>query len=155
MWYNINYTNFVRLMLPLQLRQAKLMAYLEALVFPIYTLHSLWKAYREDNLYKLYHTGQVCYLRGALNDSFDPDLRRIYIDGTGGVALKTYIYTPGENQTKYLGTLYIYNSLEFADTGADFLVYVPASIVATQSFELRALIDFYKVASKRYLIIEI
>ncbi len=39
--------------------------------------------------------------------------------------------------------------------GADFLVFVPATIAQTQSFALRALIDFYKVASKRYLIIEI
>jgi len=90
-----------------------------------------------------------------LNDRFDPELRRIYIDGTGGEAQKTFIYTPAENQTKYLGTIYLYQALEFSDTGADFLVYVPQSIAVWLPFEIRALIDFYKLGGKRYLIIEI
>lgn len=132
-----------------------ILSLLYAFVKPMVTLHISWKAFRAANLYKLAHNGQVCYLRAALNDSFDVSLRRIYIDGTGGDALRTFIYTPAEEQPKYLGTIYIRQSLEFADTGADFLVYVPASIVAAQLFELRAVIDFYKVASKRYLIIEI
>ena len=132
-----------------------MMAWLYSFTRAIVTKYQGWTVYRESNIYKLNHNGQVCYLRKALNDKFDPSLRRIYIDGPGGEAQKTYIYTPAENQTKYLGTIYLFNSLEFADTGADFLVYVPGTIVATQPFELRALIDFYRLGGKRYLIIEI
>lgn len=155
MWYRVDFNKLGKLSLPIDIRRPRIMAYLCALLSPVDNLHYIWQQFRAANIYKLEHTGQVCYLRGALNDSFDPDQRRIYIDGTGGDALKTYIYTPGEQQTKYLGKLYLRNSLEFVDTGADFLVYVPSELLVTQSFEIRALIDFYKLASKRYLIIEI
>lgn len=155
MWYSIDYNRLVCLLLPTFLRKAKLVAMLQAFLKPLDGLHYIWILFREANIYKLEKTGQICYLRGALNDTFDPDFRRIYIDGSGGDAEKTFIYNPAENQTKYLGTLYIRTALEFADNGADFLVYMPSSIVATQIFELEALIDFYKLAGKRYLIIEI
>lgn len=155
MWYNINFYKLAFDWLFVDLRKPRLLAFIYAVIRPLVTLHNAWKSYRAANIYKLEHNGQVCRLRKALNDAFDLDLRRIYIDGTGGEAMRTYIYTPAENQTKYLGTIYLYNSLEFVDTGADFLVYVPASIVASLPFELRAMIDFYKLGGKRYLIIEI
>jgi hypothetical protein len=155
MWYKVDFNSLaLNFQLP-ALRLPKLMAFVYSAVKPMISLHYNWGRNREANLYRLAHTGQVCYLRKALNDSFDVDLRRIYIDGTGGAAGKTYIYTPGEEQPKYLGKIYLRDSLEFADTGADFLVYVPTSIAETMNYELRALIDFYKLASKRYLIIKI
>lgn len=155
MWYSVDFHKLALNFQLINLRKPKPMAWIYSFIKAISTTHYNWKLYRDSNIYKLNHNGQVCYLRKALNDKFDQSLRRIYIDGTGGEAMKTFIYTPAENQTKYLGTIYLYQSLEFADTGADFLVYVPASIVASQSYELRALIDFYKLGGKRYLIIEI
>ncbi|MEO2080599.1 MAG: hypothetical protein ABGW88_13645 [Leeuwenhoekiella sp.] len=133
----------------------KLVGLVQALVAPLVEINDTWRRMRSDNLYKLEHTGQVCYLRGALNDRFDPSERRITIDGTGGNSEPTYIYTPGENQTKYLGKLFLRNSLEFADTGADFTVRVPREIMNQSSYEVRALIDFYRLGGMRYLIIEI
>lgn len=155
MWYKIDFYKLVFNFFMVGLRKPIDVSLFYSFVNPLVSLHSTWRTLRLSNLYKLEHTGQVCYMRKALNDSFDVDLRRIYIDGTGGDALKTYIYTPGEQQTKYLGKLWLRNSLEFKDNGADFLVYVPTTIAQSLNFELRALIDFYKVASKRYLIIEI
>lgn len=155
MWYSIDFYKLVFNFNMVGLRKPIHLAFYYSFIKPLTTLHFTWKAYRASNLYKIAHNGQVCYLRAALNDAFDVDLRRIYIDGTGGDASKTYVYTPGEEQTKYLGKLWLRNSLEFADNGADFIVYVPANIADTLNYELRALIDFYKVASKRYLIIKI
>lgn len=155
MWYRVDFYKLCFDLLLVGLRKPLQIAVLYAYTKPLEVLYIKWQNYRNDNLYKLNHNGQICRLREALNDGFDISLRRIYIDGDGGDAQRTYIYTPGENQTKYLGTLYIRNSLEFADNGADFIVYVPGSIMQTQSFEVRALIDFYKMSSKRYLIIEI
>lgn len=155
MWYKVDFYKLVFNFLMVGLRKPIELAFYYSSVNPLVSLHSTWRAFRLANLYKLETTGQVCYMRRALNDSFDQSDRRIYIDGTGGDARKTYIYTPGEQQTKYLGKLWIRNSLEFEDTGADFLVYVPKTIVDLQRFEIMALLDFYKVASKRYLIIEI
>lgn len=155
MWFEVNYNKLVWQWFPVQLRKAALVQITYCYMRPLIQRHYWWKQYRESNIYKLSHNGQICYLRKALNDTFDQDLRRIYIDGTGGDATKTYIYTDAENQPKYLGTIYLRGSLEFQDTGADFIVYVPASIMATQNYEVRALIDFYKLGGKRYLIIEI
>src|SRR5690606_4439158 len=155
MWYSVDFYKLALNYQLVDLRKPKLMACLYSIIKPLLSTHYSRDLYRNDNIYKLNDNGQGCNLRKALNDKFDKVLRRIYIDGTGGDAQKTYIYTPAENQTKYLGTLYIHNSLEFEDTGADFLVYVPEPIVDSQNFELRALIDFYKLGGKRYLIIEI
>lgn len=155
MWYSVD---FYKLALNFQLiavRKPLVMGWVYSFLKAIATKHQYWKQYREENIYKLAHNGQVCYLRKALNDRFDPDLRRIYIDGSGGDALKTYIYTPVEQLPKYLGLIYLYSTLEFADDGADFLVYVPVSIAEDMPYELKALIDFYKIGGKRYLIIEI
>lgn len=153
MWDKLSIQLLAYNLLPTFLRKPVLGALVEALVAPLRKLYDDWYAMRQEHLYQLEHTWQVCYMRGALNDDFDPSDRRIYIDGTGGSAAKTYIYTPGENQTKYLGKLWLYQSLEFAG-GADFLVYVPKSIVANHGYEVRAMIDFYRLGGKRYLIIE-
>jgi hypothetical protein len=48
--------------------------------------------------------------------------------------------------------MFIYQNDEYTNTGADFTVFVPAEIVNTKIHELRALIEFYKLASKRYKI---
>lgn len=155
MWFNLDIPKFTTSLIPIDLRKMKLVGLVQALVAPLVEINDTWRRMRSDNLYKLEHTGQVCYLRGALNDRFDPSERRITIDGTGGNSEPTYIYTPGENQTKYLGRLFLRNSLEFADTGADFTVRVPREIMNQSSYEVRALIDFYRLGGMRYLIIEI
>ena len=155
MWFNLDIPKYTTSQLPINLRKVKLVGLVQALSAPLVEVNDTWRRMRSDNLYKLEHTGQVCYLRGALNDRFDPSARRITIDGTGGNSEPTYIYTPGENQTKYLGKLFLRNSLEFADTGADFTVRVPREIMNQSSYEVRALIDFYRLGGMRYLIIEI
>ncbi|OBX20951.1 MULTISPECIES: hypothetical protein [Bizionia] len=155
MWDNISVLKFAYSLVPTFLRKPVLSAFVKAVTNPLSAIYYDWYNKRQEHLYILDHNWQVCYMRGALNDKFDQDQRRIYIDGTGGDANKTYIYTPGENQTKYLGTIFIYNSLEFADTGADFIVHVPAEIMANQFYEVHAQIQLYKLGGKRYLIIEI
>lgn len=155
MWDNIIILKFAYSLVPTFLRKPVLSAFVKAVSNPISAIYYDWYNKRQEHLYILDHNYQVCYMRGALNDKFDHDLRRIYIDGTGGDAGKTYIYTPGENQPRFLGGFYIHQSLEFAGTGADFIVYVPTEIMATQYYEVHAQIKLYKLGGKRYLIIEI
>ena len=102
MWFKLDIPKFTTSLIPIDLRKVKLVGLVQALVAPLVEINDTWRRMRSDNLYKLEHTGQVCYLRGALNDRFDPSERRITIDGTGGNSEPTYIYTPGENQTKEL-----------------------------------------------------
>lgn len=155
MWYNVDFYKLALNFQIVDLRRPKVMAWIYSFIKAISTTGYNWGRFRETSIYKLAHNGQVCRLRKALNDRFDQELRRIYINDSGNDASRTYIYTPAEEQTKYLGTIYLYESAVLVDSGYDFLVHVPGPIVAAQNYELRALIDFYKLGGKRYLIIEI
>lgn len=142
-------------MLPIKWRDVHSVQVIKELLKPIMKLYDTWNFWREQNLYKLAHTGQVCYLRKSLNDRFDASLRRIYI-GNGNQFKRLYIYNRSMMQPpKYLGKLYIRSRNDFADTGVDFIVYVPADIVETQIYELHAHIQFYREGVKRYKIVKI
>ena len=164
MWYSINYKRLGVLLLPVALRQAKLIAYVQALLSPLVGLHYDWRQYREQNIYKLNHSWQVCSMRGALNDRFDTEQRRIYIND-GDIHNAFYIYTEAEAIHKNMYTetelnagatpIWLYNENELSGTAADFTVYVPLEIFNKQLYEVIGLIDFYKLAGKNYKIITI
>ncbi|MEH0008002.1 MAG: hypothetical protein V6Z82_04710 [Flavobacteriales bacterium] len=126
------------------------MAFLSALLHPAERLHETWLQMRSDNLYKLNHTSQVISLRQALNDALDPVLRRIYLIGSEHE--RNYLYLPAEKLPKYLGKIYIYRQSEYSYAGADFFVFVPKAVFENRWFELKAILDFYKMAPKRYKI---
>lgn len=122
MWYTINFFILALQVLPPVLRKQNISAFTQALVKPVDTLYYTWSQMRERNVYKMRHTGQICYLRKALNDAFDPSERRIYI-GEGNIYDTTYIYTEGEAQEVYTGTeseattLWLRTEGETADKG--------------------------------------
>lgn len=154
MWYKINYSRLVVQVLPSFMRRPKFIAYLSSIIASIDTIYYKWTLFREDNLYKVRHTGQVCYLRKVLNDKLDPSKRRIYI-GPGNRYERQYLYTTPENRPRYIGTLFLNRNSDYADTGVDFIVYAPKEIINSAPYELKALIDFYKLGGKRYKIEEI
>lgn len=160
--FQLDIEKLTLLLIPTFLRKSKLVSWLRMLVAPIIKLNYDFTLKREADLRKLSLNGQVCYLRKALNDSFDPQLRRIRIL-EGNQYQSQYIYTEAERKPKYLGTLYLHRSVDYADTGVDFVVKIPREVWDSQKtptseigryrfFEMEALIDFYKLASKRYII---
>jgi hypothetical protein len=48
--------------------------------------------------------------------------------------------------------MFLQQGSDYADTGVDFIVWVPAQINIQQPYELKAIIDFYKAGGKRYKI---
>ena len=155
MWYDIDYNRLAADFLISDMRNPENIAFAQAVIKPVDSLYYRWYQWRGDNIYKLEHTGQVCYLRKALNDAFDPEERRIYI-GNGNVNETTYIYTEAEAQEVYTGTeaedltLYLRTEAETADTGLDFIVWVPQEVYNTSFYGLHALVKFYKAGGKRY-----
>lgn len=102
----------------------------------------------EIKTYTTAHNGQVCYLRKALNDRFDIVKRRIKI-ADGNRYKREYIYTLGEQKTQILWVWCICDKIrDYADTGVDFIVLIPTGLIYNE-YEMKALIDFYKLASKR------
>lgn len=150
MWFNIDYKKLPILILPTFLRHPIHKAWLQALLSPLEDIRHAFEKKRNTDFYKLNHNGQVCKLRAALNDRFDVSERRIYIDD-GNKYQRQYIYTDGEQKPKYLGIIYLYDDSEYEDTGVDFIVWIPTNL-QYDSYEMNALINFYKLASKRYKI---
>lgn len=151
MWFLVNWNRLALLLTPTFLRSEMMQAWLELLVSGVSDTHYAWRNYRAENIYKLAHNSQKCYLRAALNDTFDVEQRRIRIDD-GNSYKRKYIYTDAEEKPRFLGTIYLYDDADYEDTGVDFLVIVPAGLDYS-SVRMKALIDFYKLASKRYKIV--
>lgn len=152
MWFILNWKILALSLLPPYLRGRTVQSWVLLFVSAIESIHYDWLQYRKGNIYNLAHNSQKCYLRGALNDRFDNELRRIRIDD-GNAFKRQYIYTDAEQKTRFLGTMFLYDDSDYADTGVDFIVVVPADLQYSV-YEMKALVDFYRLASKRYKIIK-
>ena len=148
--YNFNIDKLLVLLTPTFLRKPKLVAWLRTLAMPLNKLLDDFKGHRERDLYNLTHNSQVCYLRKALNDEFDPQLRRIKIeDGTRNI--RRYIYQRNVNRPLYLGRMFVYLRGNYIDGGVDFVVVLPRGL-EYDKYKLEALVNFYKLAGKRWTI---
>jgi hypothetical protein len=154
MWNKIDFDRLVLLLLPTFLRKPVLFGYMKALVSPIASLHYKWEQMRTANLLKLSYNGQRCYLRKALNDSFDNELRRITIDETSRLD-QDYLYTQAENLDVYLGVMFLEADFNYVVGTVDFLVKVPGMFLEEKRNEITALVDFYKLAGKSYQLISV
>jgi hypothetical protein len=149
MWYKVDFDKLGLLLLPTMLRKPVLYSFVRSMLSGVVSTYYQWQLFRNENLYKLRHTGQVCYLRKVLNDKLDPTLRRIII--TDGQRFKRqYIYTRAENKPNYLGKMYLRPSSDYQDSGVDFNVFAPLSLVESSIYEMRALLDYYKAFGTRY-----
>lgn len=148
--YNFNIDKLLVLLTPTFLRKRKLVAWLRTLAMPLNKLLDDFKVHRERDLYNLTHNSQVCYLRKALNDEFDPQLRRIKIeDGTRNI--RRYIYQRNVNRPLYLGRMFLYLRGNYIDGGVDFVVVLQRGL-EYDKYKLEALVNFYKLAGKRWTI---
>jgi len=151
MWFNVHWKKLAVLLTPTFLRSELMKSWIELLMEGINDIHYQWLQFRKSNIYILAHNSQVCYLRGALNDRFDNEQRRIQIID-GNKYQRKYIYTDEEQKPRFLGIIYIHGDEDYSDTGVDFIVEVPNDIIFNIN-EMKGLIDFYKLASKRYKIV--
>ena len=151
MWFNVDFDKLGKERIAAFLRKSILLAFLNSVVTQVGNIHYLWLQKRLTDWYKIDHTGQICKLRKVLNDTLDPTERRIYITD-GNAFPRKHIYTGAENKPVFIGKMFIYRNSEYLNTGADFIVFAPQEILDTQINELNALINFYKLASKRYQI---
>lgn len=163
MTWSINYSGFVEQLLPPDLRRERILALLACLVFPLKEVNYLFVDFTGTINYWSAFNGQVVYLEHLLNDLFDEAERRIYIDDPVGIEhLPPVVYNKVEdhdgpivyNKSEAQDGPYLYNEVEF-DGMPDFVVMVPQDLDYT-AFEpyLRAIINKYRLASKRYVITE-
>ena len=148
--YNLNIDKLLVLLTPTFLRKPKLVAWLRALAIPLNKLLYQFQQARESDLYNLAHNSQVCYLRKALNDEFDKVQRGISIED-GKQNVRIYIYPRSANRPLYLGKVYLYQRGSYIDGGVYFVVVLPRDL-EYDKYKLEALVNFYKLAGKRWTI---
>lgn len=91
MMFNVDWNWFVQTLMPEWWRRPRMIAFLRVLLSPVAFLHGLFLAFRNGVIYDLTHTGQTMSLEHALNDRFDPEQRRIYIENKNDLT-QIYIY---------------------------------------------------------------
>lgn len=147
-----------------ELRQPIVLRFKEAIMPEFQSLHDSFLAYRESNLYKIEHTGQVWSMEKVLNDAFDNDLRRIYIED-GVLVQPPFIYRRAEERPTYIfrrnenQPFYLRRRAEIEDSDKDFIIYVPIVLQPENVTDdltflaaITKLADYYKIASKTYRI---
>lgn len=175
--YDIDFDEQVRQDLPVGLRKEKRRSWLQVLEFGVQTLWGEFMAFRGSNsglgdtesvLYRLNHNSQVCSLEAALNDVFDSADRGIYItDGQWDDVIYLYLDmeerpvwlamdSEGTFTDPYVAPAVLYTEAETTFAGVDFLIHVPhLVVVAGYNIErLKALVKRYKLAGKRFGIVE-
>ena len=150
-WAQINFNRLIQMFLPINLRQPNQTVFLNSLIKPLNTLYN-------DTLYKMQHTCQVIYLEKMLNEYFSAvaynaqnhvATKVVFIEDAPKPPIK-YIYLTQEIPPKsflYLRTQYLTGDTDHID----FIVNIPSSYVFIEE-KLRAIIDYYKLAGKKYKI---
>lgn len=149
--FDLDFRKLVVLLLPTFLRKPRSIAWLQVLIAPLEQLQYEFKLKRHADIIALEHNGQKCYLRKILNDNLDNELRRIRIEDML-LSNALYIFTEGENAPLYLSDdtpIYLHTESEMQVSGVNFSVHIPLEL-RSREVEVRALIDTYKLASKRY-----
>ena len=156
--YNVNWGKLLNWLLPEMLRKPKLLAFMNALVFPIQLLHIDLLRFKKQKEYQLSINSQVCRMQAMLNDKYDSGARRIYIDD-GHLGNSVYVFTAAENTHTWLfkssenNPLYVYNRNEIKGTAAHFIVYIPTILNGNINIpELTSLVNIYKLPGKRWQI---
>lgn len=158
--FNVNMKRLALLTLPTWLRRPLAGALIYAGVTPLGRLLQDLRAYRNATQYRLSHNGQVCKLRGALNDEFDPELRRIEIEDRDSMESREASTTWQREAGRWVmvpqrgtGAVSIHREGFSGTSGYDFWVMVPEELRESETeTRLRAIVNMYKLASKRYAI---
>ena len=156
--YDIDYKKLALNITPIKLRNQLYMAFQYLVVSPISRLAKMFDTYRTDTNYRLHHNGQVCYLRAVLNDLFDSTLRRIQIEDLAPQR-ELVIWKRDQNKPIMIlerssGNAIIVSKRGFGGAdGYDFVVICPLALRGViDETRMRAVLDQYKLASKRYTI---
>jgi hypothetical protein len=155
--YRVDFARLVWLLLPALLRRPRQVAWLTWLTGPVRRLYARFVAYEAYVRRELSYNSQVLLFELALNDKFDPGLRRIYITNSGTELQPVYLNFVAEQQPNpdlyfqaenHQPPVYLYRWIEFASQ-VDFIVHAPA-ILRPRAQQLHAAIRRLKLANKNY-----
>lgn len=160
--YDVHIKRLALLLLPTHYRRQLIAAFAQSFTEGVARVHGGFMSWRERTDRRLECNGQVCRLRGALNDLFDPKERRIAIcDGDvrggqdGGLRMfvraeERHVLVPRRNGERAM----ILNRRGFSGaSGYDFWILIPALLRGEiDETRLNATVGTYKLASKIWAI---
>ena len=154
--YRLNLLRLAMLSLPTRWRKPIMGGLVYAMIRPLIGVYVTLIKIIEDTDYSLSHNGQVCKLRGLLNDTFDSERRRIRISESWNVDSGVTAYERSASRWLMVGkrdsdrpTIILNRRGYGGRHGYDFWVEVPESVRQDET-RLQAIIDGNKLASKRY-----
>ena len=164
--FDFNFLTLFELLFPTFMRVEPLTSWLRILLTPLQELKELFDAFRQSSSDKLVYHFQVIYMEKLLNDTFNPNgSSPIYIEDVDEEINPTFLFRKSEGGHKsYLyhknevehTPAYLYHKSEFMAQN-DFVINVPQVVYddlqanATLP-QMYALINFYKMAGKKYII---
>lgn len=157
MIYIWNIPSFVEQNIPSFLREDPLLSYVKALLYPIEQAYAGFLSYRVYINKKVKYNGQTIILENLLNDTFDGTLRQIRIINEVREIQNLYIGRHSENKRVYIGR-YIESHIQYigryAETNVrsyDFIVLVTDTLTLEQELQLKAIVNYYRMAGTRPL----
>lgn len=147
-----------------EVRKEPWLSYLRAVLKPVKVLYAQFLTYRGDTLKKMRYNSQQIVLQNLLNDMFDNTQRRITVTTIYDILKPPYVAQQSENQPLYVSTqaetdldddLIVYISQQ-SELGVnyDFIVEcADGSLTANQEIRLKAIVNYYRLASKKPLFI--
>jgi len=154
--YNQDFNLIAFYNIPPFLRKEKILAFINALILPIIYVYNQFYNWRLDILDKIQNNAQVIVLENFLKTKFNNNNIYILDDNT---YIDTHIYNVGEmlndevylyNKAENVNEPYIYNAEE--TTLYDFAVCLPASIYNNSYYEVKKIVDYYKLTGTKYII---
>ena len=150
MWYNLNGRQYILQLWPSFLRGPKISSFLALISDEVTDVNNLFLVNRSQNIQKIKHNSQTCFLLKILNDNFDYQRRIKIVDSV--LKQPKYIYTEAEKKPKFLGEIIVYTEEETEGLEVDFTVVIPGGLRNYQ-IEIKLMMDVYKLAGKRFKIV--
>lgn len=155
-WINVDFQKMLLDISPTFFRDENMKMFMDSMAIPLQNL-------ADKTLYQMQHDSRVIYLEKVLNEYFEVPgynfmnhvaTRTIFIEDADGLE-HNWMF----NSNEFAEDLIIYNSDESDTQWLDvspgnyyhFIVNIPTSL-AFDELKTRALIDYYKLAGKKYII---
>lgn len=155
----VDFKKLAVLLLPTVLRKPVLSTLAQLITSPVSSIHNRLQSYRKDNIYRLQHNGQICYLQAALNDKFDPlpkpEGHRFRIQDADTIEPEFIYWREVEYQAKIpqrVNGEWLVSARGYSCTdGFDFEVIIPNdTAIVEKTQQIRALTNYFKLAGKRF-----
>ena len=162
----VNINKLIVWLIPEQLRQAKMIVFINVVLFPIKRLFADLRTFEKSIQYQLTHNSQVCRMQYDLNDLFDYTQRRIQVvdgDYLDEVLLwsrsewsmlddteRVYLWGRADNKP-----LQVWGRNDYNTPRNQFYIKVPSDFTALQRSQIAIYVEEYRLASKTFSIINI